>query len=65
MEEKKKRGYTAAQGKATQKWEAANYYRLSVRFPIADKEKIQKIASDNNMSVAAYITQAVYEKMEK
>lgn len=65
MEEKKKRAYSEAQGRATAKWLANNYYRVNVNFPIAERQMIQDAAAANNLSVSAFIAQAVYDKLKR
>ena len=60
MEEKKKK--TAAQMRATAKYEKKAYFSTHVRFPAALENDIRAAAGD---SLNGFIVQAVKEKMER
>ena len=60
MTEKKK--VTAAQMKATAKYEKKNYFKALVRFP-ADKENAIRAAAGDSLN--GFIVAAVLEKIEK
>ena len=53
---------TAAQKKATAKFEAANYDKVLVRFPKGTKEEIKEVYND---SVNGFIVNAVLNEIEK
>lgn len=59
MEKKKK---TAAQIRATEKYEKANYYKVLVRFPIEKENEIRAAAGE---SVNGFIVAAVLEKIAR
>ena len=59
MEKKKK---TAAQIRATEKYEKANYYKVLVRFPIEKETEIRSAAGE---SINGFIVSAVLEKLER
>ena len=60
MEEKKKA--TAAQMRATAKYEKKAYFRTQVRFPAALEDEIRKAAGG---SLNGFIVQAVREKLAR
>lgn len=51
---------SAAQARATQKWEKNNYYKVMLRFPKQDEDQIKAAAGD---SINRFILDAVYEKI--
>lgn len=59
-EEKKK--VSAAQLKATAKWEKGHYFKTLVRFPAELEPEIRAAAGD---SLNGFIVQAVKEKLER
>ena len=63
--ENKKREYTQAQNKATQKYIKNNYDSVMLRMPKGKKEEIQACASRHSLSVTAYINAAIDEKMAR
>lgn len=60
MEEKKK--ISAAQIKATAKYEKNNYFKVLVRFKKADEKRIRAAAGK---SINGFIVSAVLEKIER
>ena len=60
MEEKKK--ISAAQIKATAKYEKNNYFKVLVRFKKADEKRIRAAAGE---SINGFIVSAVLEKIER
>ncbi len=65
MAETKKRKYTQAQNKATQKYIKANYDEIKLRLPKGKKEIIKDFASKHNESVNSFIKRSIDEAMEK
>lgn len=57
--------YSAAQHRATMKYNKANYYSVSASFPLAWKESIQAAAAAAGLSVNAWLRTAVEEKLAK
>lgn len=61
-EKKEKKKVSAAQLKATAKWEKNNYFKTLVRFP-ADMEPDIRNASGDSLN--GFIVQAVREKLDR
>lgn len=56
---------TDAQKRAAKKYMAANYKRICLAYPNAFCEALRKAAEQQGQSLAAYIRQAVEERMKK
>ena len=65
MAETKKRKYTQAQNKATQKYIKANYDEIKLRLPKGKKEIIKDFAFKHNESVNSFIKRSIDEAMER
>lgn len=64
MSEIKKRKYTQAQNKATQKYIKANYDEIKLRIPKGEKERIKAHAAKHNESVNGFIKRVINEAIE-
>ena len=65
MAETKKRKYTQAQNKATQKYIKANYDEIKLRLPKGKKEIIKDFAFKHNESINSFIKRSIDEAMER
>lgn len=65
MSKIKKRKYTQAQNKATQKYIKANYDEIKLRIPKGEKEIIKAYAAKHNESVNGFVKRAIDEAMER
>lgn len=61
---KKKREYSQAQNKATQRYIKNNYDSVMIRMPKGKKDKIKAFAESKNESLNGFIIRAVDEAME-
>lgn len=61
---KKKREYSQAQNKATQRYIKNNYDSVMIRMPKGKKELIKAFAESKNESLNGFIIRAVDEAME-
>lgn len=50
---------------ASNKYQKENYDRINILAPLGYKEKVKKVAEESNMSVSAYIIEAVEEKIKR
>lgn len=62
---KKKRGYTQAQNKATQKYIKANYDEFKIRMPKGKKDKIKAHAEKQGESLNTFVNKAIDERIER
>lgn len=65
MSETKKRKYTQAQNKATQKYIKSNYDEIKLRLPKGEKEIVKKHAAKYDESVNGFVKRAIDEAMER
>lgn len=63
--EKKKRPYSQAQNKATQKYIKAHYEEFIVRFPLGSKAKIKAHVEKRGESMNGFIKRAIDEAIER
>lgn len=56
---------TESRLRANAKYEAKAYDKIMLRVPKGQREEIKKVASLSGKSTAAYITEAIKEKMER
>lgn len=61
---KKKREYSQAQNKATQKYIKNNYDSVMIRMPKGKKEQIKAHAETNGESLNGFVNRAIDETME-
>lgn len=64
-EQKKKREYTQAQNKATQKYIKNNYDEIKLRLPKGRKEDLKDHAAANGESLNKFIERAIDEAVER
>ena len=62
---KKKREYSQAQNKATQKYIKNNYDSVMIRMPKGKKEQIKTFAESKGESLNGFVNRAIDEAMEK
>ena len=55
---------TPAQARATAKWEAANYDRVLIRFPIGTKERITSLTGETLNGFVNRLVKAELERLE-
>ena len=60
-----KRPVTAAQMKATAKYNKKNYDRIELRVPKGKKQIINDIADKHNISINAFINRAIDKEIER
>lgn len=60
----KKRGYSQAQNKATQKYIKNNYDSVMIRLPKGKKEAIKNHAESQGESLNGFISRAIDETMQ-
>ena len=65
MQEKKKRVFTEAQYKATNKWKKANYKRVPLDVPIEFYDALKQHADAAGESVNQYIKRAIIERSDR
>ncbi len=65
MAEKKKREYTQAQNKATQKYIKENYDNFMLRMPKGKKAKIKAYADSKGESINGFVNRAIDETMQQ
>jgi predicted HicB family RNase H-like nuclease len=65
MAETKKRAYTQAQNKATQKYIKNNYDEFKIRLDKGNKAVLKKYAEMAGESLNAYVKKAVANRIEK
>lgn len=56
-----------AQKKASRKWDEANrdrYWRLIVRFPAEERERVQQAAESKGLSTSEYVRQLILRDLE-
>lgn len=63
--EKKKREYTQAQNKATQKYIKNNYDSVMLRMPKGKKEKIKAHAESQGESLNGFVNRAIDETIDR
>lgn len=56
---------TEAQRKASAKWQKQNYSRIPLDVRPEYHEQLKQIAKSHNMTLGAYIKQAIAEKIER
>ena len=61
----KKRGYSQAQNKATQKYIKNNYDSVMIRLPKGKKEAIKNHAESQGESLNGFISRAIDETMQR
>lgn len=61
---KKKREYSQAQNKATQKYIKNNYDSVMIRMPKGKKDQIKAHAETNGESLNGFVNRAIDETME-
>ncbi|MBP3327992.1 MAG: hypothetical protein J6L91_03695 [Clostridia bacterium] len=61
----KKRGYSQAQNKATQKYIKNNYDSVMIRLPKGKKEAIKNHAESQGESLNGFINRAIDETMQR
>lgn len=61
---RKKREYSQAQNKATQRYIKNNYDSVMIRMPKGKKEKIKAFAESKNESLNGFVNRAIDEAME-
>lgn len=59
------RGYTPAQGRATRRYNSANYERLQIMLPIGDRDRYKRAAERAGESLAGMVRFAVEEYIER
>lgn len=64
-ETKKKREYSQAQNKATQRYIKNNYDSVMIRMPKGKKDQIKAYAERKNESLNGFVNRAIDEAMEK
>lgn len=65
MHTEKKYKTTEAHRKASIKWQKENYSRIPLDVPKKYHEELKNIAKKNNMTLGAYIKEAIAEKIER
>lgn len=63
--EKKKRPYSQAQNRATQKYLKAHYEEIKVRYPIGNKVRIKAHAAEQGESLNNFMKRAIEETIER
>lgn len=63
-ETKKKREYSQAQNKATQRYIKNNYDSVMIRMPKGKKDQIKAYAESKNESLNGFVNRAIDEAME-
>lgn len=62
---KKKREYSQAQNKATQKYIKNNYDSVMIRMPKGKKEQIKNFAESKGESLNGFVNRAIDEAMDE
>ena len=65
MPEEKKREYSQAQNKATQKYIKANYDEIKLRFKKGKKDTIKAHAESKGESLNGFVNRAIDETVER
>lgn len=65
VEIKKKREYSQAQNKATQKYIKNNYDSVMIRMPKGKKEQIKTFAKSKGESLNGFVNRAIDEAMDE
>lgn len=55
--------YTAAQKKASAKWDKAHLYKVGVHIPLEYKERLEELAGVYNKSVSRYVRDLILEQI--
>lgn len=63
--EKKKRAYSQAQNKATQKYIKENYDEIKIRMPKGKRDTLKIHAQSRNESLNGFINRAIDETVER
>lgn len=63
--EKKKRAYSQAQNKATQKYIKENYDEIKIRMPKGKRDTLKIHAQNRNESLNGFINRAIDETVER